>query len=74
MLSQISTNANINQTSAVECEKCGYLYFGQGVHIRKVSGILTGTGKPGLLPIPIFYCLSCNHINEEFLPKLKDEI
>ena len=69
----MNLNVDISSTYAVEFDECGHMYFGQGVHIRKVSGLMTGTGKPGLVPIPIFYCLKCNHINEEFLPKIKDE-
>jgi hypothetical protein len=45
------------------------MYFDQALHIRKVSGLLTGTGQTSYMPIPVFACKSCGHINTEFLPK-----
>jgi hypothetical protein len=36
--------------------------------MRKVSGILTGTGQPSYIPIPLFACNKCGHVNKEFLP------
>ena len=66
---QQNLNIDINQTSPVECESCGHMYFEQALHIRKASGLLTGTGQASYLPIPVFSCKSCGHINIEFLPK-----
>jgi len=71
----VNTNLNVSldQTLPVECEECGGLYFEQALHIRKVSGLLTGTGQTSYLPIPVFACKACGHVNTEFLPKeLKD--
>ena len=43
------------------------------VKARKASGILTGTGKTSYIPIPVFNCRDCGHVNEEFRPKeIKD--
>ena len=60
---------DINQTTPVVCESCGGIYFDQALILRKASGILTGTGKDSYLPIPVFKCTSCGHVNEAFQPK-----
>lgn len=60
---------DLNSTTGLECESCGHLYFREAVHIRKVSALLTGTGQPGYMPIPVFECTKCGHVNSEFLPK-----
>jgi|TARA_R110001592_G_scaffold141074_3_gene362377 hypothetical protein len=66
-------NVDITQTQSVTCEKCGGVYFEQGLILRKASGILTGTGKTSYIPIPVFNCRDCGHVNEEFRPKeIKD--
>lgn len=66
-------NIGINETTAVVCEECNHTFFEQALHIRRVSGILTGTGQPSFMPIPVFSCKKCGHINTEFLPKeIKD--
>lgn len=68
-MEQPRMNLSIDQTLPVECEKCGHVYFQEALHIRKASGILTGTGQTTYMPIPVFACMACGHINSEFLPK-----
>lgn len=66
-------NLAINETLPVECEKCGHTFFEEALHIRKISGLLTGTGQTSYMPIPVFACKACGHVNTEFLPReLKD--
>lgn len=60
---------SLDQTSEVKCEECGSTTFSNSLMLRKVSGLLTGTGQPSYIPIPVFTCVGCNHINEEFLPR-----
>lgn len=72
-MDQPKINLTIDQTQPVECEKCNHNVFQEGLIIRKASGLLTGTGQPTYMPIPIFACQKCKHVNTEFLPKeLKD--
>lgn len=66
---QHNVNVDLNQTTGVVCEQCENNYFDQALIIRRVSAILTGQGKPGFVPIPIFKCSKCGHVNKEFLPK-----
>lgn len=66
---QQNLNVDITQTSGVTCDECGEVYFEQAITIRKASGLLTGTGTPAYIPIPVFSCKACGHVNEEFLPK-----
>lgn len=64
---------SLDQTLEVVCEKCGNLFFDEVLHIRKISGILTGTGNSSYMPIPLFACTKCKHVNKEFLPvELRD--
>ena len=66
---QQQVNVDISQTSGVTCEECGGVYFENGLVIRKASGLLTGASKPTYIPIPVFNCRECGHVNAEFLPK-----
>lgn len=66
-------NVDISQTSPITCDECGGAFFINQIVIRKASGFLTGTGKPTYIPIPVFACSECGHVNGEFLPKeIKD--
>ena len=55
-------------TEAVTCEGCGNTSFLQSFLIRKVSAIYAPNGEQSLLPIPVFECSSCGHINQMFIP------
>ena len=59
----------LSDTEAVKCEKCGGEVFEQGLILRRVSALLTGNGKPGIVPVPVFLCSKCGHVNAEFLPE-----
>ena len=37
--------------------------------IKKLSSLVSPTGKEQIVPIPIFRCDDCGNINDEFLPK-----
>ena len=63
----------LQDTKAVKCEKCGCEFFEQGLILREVSALMTGTGQPGIIPIPVFICSECGHVNKQFIPEeLKD--
>lgn len=60
---------SLQDTTPVVCEKCGGQVFENGVILREVSAILTGTGQPGIIPIPVFICSECGHVNTQFIPQ-----
>jgi hypothetical protein len=59
------------QTSGVICEQCNNTTFSEAYMLRKVSKFLVATAsdKDQLIPIPVFQCAKCGHINNEFLPE-----
>lgn len=61
-------NISLDKTTPISCNKCQHDVFVEGVMLRKVSKFLSGTDKDGLIPIPVFSCQKCHHINMEFLP------
>jgi len=62
-------NINIEQTTAIKCDECGNEHFHEVLYMRKLSAILSPTGQPAVIPIPVFACTQCNHVNDEFKPK-----
>ena len=66
---------SLSDTTEVVCEKCKGTVFHEGVMLRKVSALMTETGKAGYIPIPTFSCASCGFTNDEFVPdELKKKI
>jgi uncharacterized Zn finger protein len=62
-------NVSLDKTVAMTCDECGHEVFQEGMMLRKVSKFLTGNPQDGLVPIPVFQCTKCGHVNQEFLPK-----
>ena len=66
---QINLNIDLNKTQEITCDKCGGVVFQEGLMLRKASRFLAGTEKDALIPLPVFSCSKCGHVNEEFLPE-----
>lgn len=62
-------NVTLEKTVPVECEECQHQVFQEGVMLRKASKFLTGTAQDAIVPIPVFACAKCGHVNADFLPK-----
>jgi uncharacterized Zn finger protein len=67
---QPQLNITLDKTTPIVCEECQNEVFQEGVMLRKASKFLTGTAQDALIPIPVFSCSKCGHVNKEFLPAL----
>jgi len=66
---QLKLNISLDKTEEITCEKCSHNVFQEGLMLRKASKFLTGTMQDALIPLPVFSCSACGHVNEEFLPE-----
>ena len=66
---QPQMNIDFSQTTAEICEECGNDTFVQVYQMRKLSALLSPTGQETMIPIQVFACHKCGHINEGFQPK-----
>lgn len=70
---QIQMNISLDKTTGITCNKCDNNIFIEGMLLRKASRFITGTAQDAMIPIPVFTCSKCGHVNEEFLPmQLRD--
>lgn len=65
---QMNLNITLDKTTKVSCDECGNEVFQEGVMLRKASRFITGTAQDAMIPIPVFTCSKCGHVNEEFIP------
>jgi len=66
---QPQMNIDFSQTTAEVCEECQNDTFTQVYKIRTLSALLSPTGEEAKIPIQVFACVKCSHINKGFLPK-----
>ena len=65
-------NAQVNikpeDLKDIACEQCGCKYFRQVNAFKRISALVSPTGKEQIVPVPTFRCDECGFINEEFRP------
>lgn len=52
---------DINKTEALKCA-CGNETFTQVIFLRKISALLSPTGKAEIIPMPAYKCERCKNI------------
>ena len=65
---QPKLNITLEKTTPMVCDECENQIFKEGVMLRKASKFITGTTQDAVIPIPVFSCSKCGHVNNEFLP------
>jgi len=65
---QMNLNITLDKTTGMSCDECSNEVFQEGVMLRKASRFITGTAQDAMIPIQVFACNKCGHVNEEFLP------
>ena len=63
---QMQEQIDISKTSAVKCEACDNSTFKQSLLLRKLSALVSPNGQEALVPVQVFACEKCGHVNSEF--------
>ena len=65
-LPQQQVQIDLSDADTMKCQKCENSIFIQGYVIKKISAIVSPTGKEQIIPVPTYRCDDCGYINEEF--------
>lgn len=65
------TQADLQSAVNFSCEECKNETFRQTFVIKRISALVSPEGKETFVPIPLFTCDACGHINEVFKKDLK---
>ena len=63
---QIQEQIDISKTSAIKCESCENQTFKQSLLLRKLSALVSPNSQETLVPVQVFVCEKCGHVNSEF--------
>ena len=63
---QMQEQIDISKTSAINCESCKNSTFKQSLLLRKLSALVSPNGQETLVPVQVFACEKCGHVNSEF--------
>ncbi len=63
---QTQQTIDMSQTTSIQCEKCENSTFKQTLLIRKLSALVAPNGQETVIPVAVFACEKCGHVNSEF--------
>ncbi len=68
----MNQNINIDLSTAenIKCENCENETFVPTFVIKYISALMSPSGQDTMIPIQLFKCSKCDHINEKFLEGL----
>lgn len=67
-MNQDRPRIDLTNAQDVTCDSCGNYTFQEVVLMKRISALISPTGKEGIAPIPVFACNACGNINKQFLP------
>tara|TARA_R110001583_G_scaffold131228_1_gene282922 strand:+ start:171 stop:407 length:237 start_codon:yes stop_codon:yes gene_type:complete len=63
---QMQEQIDFSKTSQIKCEACGGSTFKQSLLLRKMSALVAPNGQEMIIPMQVFSCEKCGHVNKEF--------
>ena len=66
---QTNINLKLDDLTDIKCNECESEYFRPAMLMKRLSPLVSPTGNEQIVPIQIFRCDDCGHVNEVFIPK-----
>ena len=63
---QMEEQIDFSKTTEIKCEACGGQTFKQTLLMRKMSALVSPNGQETIIPMAVFACEKCGHVNKEF--------
>ena len=63
---QMREQIDFSKTTQIKCEACGCSTFKQTLLLRKMSALVAPGGQETIIPMQVFACEKCGHVNKEF--------
>ena len=64
---------NLKDCPTIKCDSCGGIYFKEVIYLKRVPALMTGSDKDTPVPIPVYKCDACGHVNVGSNPFKEDE-
>ena len=59
MENQPKMNVNVNEAQDMKCEECDNELFESVFRIKKLSALISPTGKTSVIPVQLLACTKC---------------
>ena len=58
---------DISKTDTITCENCGNASFIQAFFLKRISALMSPTGKEAVVPMQVFSCGNCGSIPKNMI-------
>ena len=62
---------DIGDTETIICEECGNASFIQSFFLKRISPLVSPTGKEAIVPIQVFACGNCGSIPKNMMSQIQ---
>tara|TARA_R110002110_G_scaffold204473_1_gene415819 strand:- start:7641 stop:7847 length:207 start_codon:yes stop_codon:yes gene_type:complete len=59
---QPKMNIDINEADDFKCENCENIYFQPLIRLKRISPLISPTGKEAIYPVQVMSCAACGDI------------
>ena len=63
-------NIDLSTVDNIACDECENETFEPVFIIKHISALMSPTGQETMVPVQLFKCSKCGHVNEKFLQGL----
>jgi hypothetical protein len=61
---------DISKADTITCEECGNASFIQAFFLKKISALMSPTGKEAIVPMQVFSCGNCGTIPKKLTEQI----
>jgi len=58
---------DLNEADTITCQECGNASFIQSFFLKKISALMSPTGKEAIVPVQVFSCGNCGTVPSKML-------
>jgi ribosomal protein S27AE len=70
---QANVQLDLSQAETILCEQCQNGLFLASFFLKRISALVSPTGKEAIIPIQVYSCGNCGHINNKLNPTLNPD-
>ena len=64
---------DISKADTIVCEECGNASFIQAFFLKKLSALMSPTGKESIVPMQVFSCGNCGKIPKNMIDQIGEQ-
>ena len=64
---------DISKTDTIVCDECGNASFIQAFFLKKISALMSPTGKEAIVPMQVFSCGNCGAIPKNMMDQIGEQ-